>query len=405
MVTVKVLSVALLTIAAIGLTYYYVLLVAGKRPQHGFYEAGSVSSDALLFAVVVPAHNEAAVIGPTVTRLRDMAYPQDKYDIHVIADHCSDSTAQIASSRGAIVHERSCLPRGRKGYPLAWIFPRLLSEPWDYDAVVVFDADSRVDPGFLSFMSQALAAGAQVVQGRHVISNPDDSLFSGLAEADMRVNNRIHNQAKENLGLSARLMGDGMCFSRSVLETHPFSADSLTEDREYGISLVLHGIRVRYVADAVSVGQAVKRWGHATKQRLRWYAGVSDLQRRHLRLLLSQAWKARSAAAFDCVLELALPSFSTLCLLIATQVAILIATTGWRIPGLLWSSVLLASATAAYPFLGLLLEHAKPSAFLVLVFGPAYAVWRVWVGLLSRLQGDRVTWVRTQRVEEEELIR
>jgi len=354
--------------------------------------------------VAVPAHDEESVIGATVTHLRQMDYPLDQFDVHVVADYCTDATAQIARSAGAIVHERSEGPRGRKGYALAWLLAWLLDSPKRYDAIVVFDADSRVAPDFLRLMSRALAAGARVAQGQHVIANPEASVFSTLADADMRLNNRIRNQAKENLGLSARLMGDGMCFHREILETHPYDAYSLAEDREYGVHLVTRGVRVRFVPEAISMGQAAVRWREATGQRLRWYGGAFDLQKRYLGLLLMSAWRNRSLSALDRVFELVLPAFSSLSMLAVGLVI-------WQIvlgPHRDWTSfaasVCLLVMALLYPVLGLLAERAPRQSFYALVYGPAYAAWRVWLGIVARIRRGRIPWIRTRRAEEEEQV-
>jgi len=386
-------------IVGVGLAYHYLLLIAGGRSRRG---AVGIESGDLCFAVAVPAHNEESVIGATVTRLRQMAYPEDCFDVHVVADYCSDTTAQVARSAGAIVHVRSEGPRGRKGYALAWLLTRLLEGLQHYDAVVIFDADSQVAPDFLSWMDRALAAGAQVAQGRHVIANPDVSTFSALADADMRLNNRIRNQAKENLGLSARLMGDGMCFRREVLEMYPFGAHSLTEDREYGLHLVTRGIRVRFVPEAISVGQATVRWSDATGQRLRWYGGAFDLQKRYLGPLLVTAWKSRSLDALDSALELSLPPFSVLSVLAVALLVLQAILWIVRFPSRLAPGALLAGLALAYPFLGLLAERAPGRSFRALMCGPLYALWRVWVGLRVRLRRGQVPWIRTRRQEEEE---
>lgn len=382
-----------------SLLYHYLLLIAGGRPHRSAADGGNPAGF-LRFAVVLPAHNEESVIGASVARLRQMDYPDDRFDVHVAADHCTDGTASVARSSGAVVDERAEEPRGRKGYVLAWALARLLDDPRGYDAVVVFDADSQVAPGFLRLMNQALAGDAQVLQGRHVITNPYASIFSTLADADMRLNNRIRNQAKENLGLSARLMGDGMCFRREILEAHPFDASSLTEDREYGIYLVTQGERVRFVPEALSTGQATARWKDATGQRLRWYGGAFDLQKRYLRPLLEAAWRDRSFRALDIALELSVLPFSALSMLAVGLLAIqgFLAVLGLG-PSLAYSATL-ALMALLYPFFGLMAERAPGKSYLALIYGPVYMAWRVWLGLVVRLRRGQVPWIRTRRAEE-----
>jgi cellulose synthase/poly-beta-1,6-N-acetylglucosamine synthase-like glycosyltransferase len=388
------------SIIALGLIYHYVLLILGrpKRPS-----ATAASQPITRFALIVPAHNEAEVIEASVQRLRLIDYPASQFDVHVVADHCTDETAAVARAAGAEVHKRDEGPRGRKGFALDWLIRRLLVDPRSYQAMVVFDADSRVDSQFLSAVGRHLAADAVVVQGRHIISNPDASQFARLADIDMRLNNRIRNQAKENLGLSARLMGDAMVFRREVLEQHPWmGAQSLAEDRDYGIYLVTQGVRIRFVPEACSYGQAAASWEDATPQRLRWYGGAFDLQRRYVPILWRLSMHG-NPDALDKLLELVLPPFSMLVLgtvfLFLVQ-ALLALGLDWPTA---WPAVsgLLVLLAAAYPFLGLVLTDAPARSYAALLVGPLYAVWRVWIGVWVRLRYRRLSWVRTRRAADD----
>ena len=382
-----------------GLAYLYALLAVGGRRVSG----PGAAERAMRLAIALPAHNEEAVIAASVLRLLQCDYPRDAFDVHVVADYCTDGTATAAEGAGAIVHPRGEGKRGRKGYALGWLFQRLLADPRGYDAIVVFDADSRVDPAFLQHMNEALNAGSQVIQGRHVISNPTASTFSALADADMRLNNRIRNQAKANLGLSARLMGDAMCFDRGVLEAHPWTeASSLAEDREYGIHLATRGIRATYSPEAVSAGQATAAWGDAGPQRLRWYGGVFELQRQYVGPLLTAAVRDRNLAALDLALDLLLPPFSTLAILAAGTAAAAgglaaLGHTSWAMFGIAACLLFLA---ALFPLIGLAAERAPASAYRALLHGPAYALWRAGIGLKAAVRRGNVPWVRTRRTEE-----
>lgn len=393
------LSLISIVIAA-GLAYLYLLLIAGRSRARD--KARPDPQPALRYAIAIPAHNEAGVIGATVHSLRQMAYPPGLFDIHVVADHCTDDTAAVAEVAGAIAHVRDDPPAGRKGYAVDWLIQRLLADPRRYDAIAIFDADSRADARFLVEAGRVLASGAQVVQGRHVIVNPGAGRFAALADADMRLNNRIRNQAKENLGLSARLMGDAMVFRREVLETHPWlEAGSLTEDRAYGIYLATQGVRIRYAPDAVSHGQAVARWRDATPQRMRWYGGAFDMQRRYLPLLWRLARRG-NRDALDKLLELALPPFSLLALGAAASLLLqllLAQLTAW--PRLLVvASAVLALLAFLYPFAGLLATRAPARAYRAMLTGPIYVLWRAWISLRVRLRPQGIAWVRTRRNDD-----
>lgn len=386
----------LAAILSLGLGYHYFLLAAGRFL--GRTQPAAPEDNLLRTAILVPAHNEEASIGATVARLRGQDYPPSRYDVHVVADHCQDGTATAAAAAGAEVRERTDGPRGRKGYAVDWLVRRLLADSRDYDAIAIFDADSRVDPGFLAAATAALAAGAAVVQGQHVISNPEATIFTSLADADMRLNNLLRNQAKENLGLSARLMGDAMVFRRGILERHPWiGAESLTEDRDYGLFLVTQGVRIHYAPNARSFGQAAAAWKDATPQRLRWYGGAFDLQRRYLPRLTRQVVATGSPDALDKLLELALLPFSLLAagsvLLWAWELAL----PGGRRRLRASPGAVLSVLAALFPALGLLAARAPARSFRALLVGPAYVAWRVWLAVWSRLGYRRLTWVRTRR--------
>lgn len=395
-------SLLLLTlIVGAGLAYLYFLLVVGRAGTRQKPDSKSPTTH-LRFAVAIPAHNEEGAIGATVAQLRRMDYPADRFDVHVVADHCTDETATEAARAGAEAHSRNDGPRGRKGYAVDWLIRRLLADARRYDAIAVFDADSQVDPAFLREVNRYLATGAQVVQGRHVIINPHSSCFAALADADMRLNNLIRNQAKENLGLSARLMGDAMAFRREVLEQHPWiGADSLTEDRDFGIYLVTQGIRIRFAPNAISRGQAVARWRDATPQRLRWYGGALELRKRYVKPLATLIWRQRNLDALDKLLELTFPPFSLLALgsaLLAMVQGGLVLLGAQPLPWFLVSLGLMVLA-ALFPFVGLLATGAPQETYCALLLGPLYVIWRAGIALRVRLRPRSVTWVRTKRLE------
>ena len=402
MMIVLVFSLLDLIIAA-GLIYHYVLLLAGRRSRVPPVRESPIQPPThLSYAIAIPAHNESGVIGRTVNRLQTLVYPKDHYDVHVVADYCVDDTAPVAAAAGAQAHIRNEGPRGRKGYALDWLIRRLLADPRHYDAIVVFDADSQVDSEFLLAVGRTMAEGVQVVQGRHVISNPTTSLLTSLADADMRLNNRIRNQAKQNLGLSARLMGDAMVFRREVLERQPWiGAQSLTEDRDYGLYLITQGIRIHYTPDAISYGQAAARWKDATPQRLRWYGGAFDLQRRYLPGLWKLAWRG-NWDALDKLLELGLPPFSLLALgavlvfLVQLALTMLVA---WPLTLIAVSALSLLMAIL-FPFFGLILTDAPARSYRALLVGPFYILWRVGIGLWVRLRYRNLSWVRTRRTDD-----
>jgi cellulose synthase/poly-beta-1,6-N-acetylglucosamine synthase-like glycosyltransferase len=348
------------------------------------------------FIIAIPAHDEEVVIGDTVRRLLQLDYPPDLYAIHIVADHCSDRTAVFGRAAGAHVHERNEEPRSGKGAALAWLFQRILSE--DCDAVIVFDSDTKVDRAFLREMDAHMARGARVVQGQHIISNPEDGWFPALMWAMFLVDNRFQNLGRSNLGWSAKHMGDSICFHVSVLRSYGWG-EGLTEDYNLRQLLLLGGLRITYEPNARGYGEATPTWQQAEVQRARWIRGVYDAGRELAGQMLRAGLRRGDLALIDGALQAYLPSFSTLALIVIALLIIEVVVNVFH-DAVFTSAVLAAWALLAillfvYPLIGLAMERAPLRAYQAMIVGPFFMLWRSWLALRARLNRGPVKWVRT----------
>ena len=397
------LSITLLTLMLGALTYLYLLAVASisippislnKTPKH-------------LFSIVIPAHNEEKVILRTVQRLKQLDYPQEMFNIHVVADYCTDQTAQNVRSAGGTAHERQDGERGSKGAALEWLFKRILNRDaeWQPDAVVIFDADTSVDPQFLRVMDTRLTQGDRVIQGQHRISNPDDGWFPALTWAMFLIDNRFQNLGRSNLGWSAKHMGDSICFHADILRKYGWGT-GLTEDYAFRHLLLLKGIRIRYEPAAIGNGEAAQDWKTARAQRARWLRGTHDASQEYGRRLLKEGIRRRDPALLDGAAQVRIPAYSTLTILsggiwllhlILDSCCGISGTLGNLSLTQLWFLVLIA--LFIYPLWGLLLERAPIKAFWVILSGPVFILWRTWLAFTSRYRMQQVEWLRTPRRE------
>src|SRR5262249_22466160 len=145
---------------------------------------------------------------------------------------------------GAIVLERNDLSARGKGYALAHAFQRLMSEPWD--AFLVVDADTLVSTNLIDECAELIEGGAEAVQARYLVRNPDDGPRTRLLNVALLACNHIRPKGRDRLGLSCGLYGNGFALNRSCLEQIPYHAFSIVEDLEYHLRLVLNGVSVRY---------------------------------------------------------------------------------------------------------------------------------------------------------------
>jgi cellulose synthase/poly-beta-1,6-N-acetylglucosamine synthase-like glycosyltransferase len=355
------------------------------------------------FLIVIPAHDEASVIGATVNRLQTIDYPSHLFSIHIIADHCSDHTAAAARRAGATVHERNEGPRSGKGAALSWLFQRILKNE-QCDAVVIFDADTRVDADFLRVMDFRLAKGEQVIQGQHVIRNPYQGWYPALVWAMFLIDNRFQNLGRANLGWSAKNMGDSICFRVDILRELGWG-EGLTEDYHLRLKLLLMGIRIGYEPAAIGYGEAPLTWARAQAQRTRWLRGTHDASQQYAKRLLVEGIRKRKLALLDGAVQASFPSYSTLSLMCLISLGIQVSINYFITQVFPWALIgawtLMVMVLLIYPLVGLALERAPVRAYIAILLGPYFILWRTWLAFVSRFGRKQVTWIRTEHGESD----
>lgn len=254
------------------------------------------------FALVVSAYNEEIVIKNIVHSLKELDYPKELYDIFVIADNCTDKTAERAREEGAIVYERFNKEKRGKGYALEWMFSKIFRMTQGHNAVVVFDADNLVHKDFLNEMNKKMLKGDKVIQGYLDSKNPEDTWITGSYSISFWTSNRMFQLSRSNLGLSNQLGGTGFCIDIDVLKEIGWGATCLTEDLEFSCKLVLNGYRVAWAHKAIIYDEKPLTLKQSWSQRRRWMQGFADVSHRYFFKLIKKAVKDLDFRALDCAL-------------------------------------------------------------------------------------------------------
>jgi len=275
------------------------------------YRARRRGGDPIRFLVLVPAHDEELVIGRCLTAIRADRKPGD--EILVVADRCTDGTSRIARAHGAKVLERSeDQEPGRAAARHAGLeFARGL----EWDAVVMLDADSVIEPGFFAACERTLASGARAVQARSE-SRPGRSLTQQTSLAAFTLQGITIPRGRDRLGLAVRLRGTGMAIRRDVALAHRFRAPA-SEDLVFTLDLLLDGIHPRHVDDARLCSDGAGDWGSFGGQKVRYEAGRMAAARAYVPRLLRRAVAARDASCLEAAWFLATPPFALAALLLA----------------------------------------------------------------------------------------
>jgi 1,2-diacylglycerol 3-beta-glucosyltransferase len=350
------------------------------------------------FRFVVPAHNESAGIAATVRSLLAVDYPASEFGVVVVADNCEDDTAEQARGAGATVLERQDSERRGKGYALLLAFSNL---PADLDSVVVVDADTLVSPNLLRAFAARRARGALAMQADYAVRNPNASWRTRLVAIAFGAFHIVRSRARERLGLSCGLRGNGMCFATELLAQVPHDSFSIVEDVEYGIRLGEAGHRVHYVDEAHVYGEMVSTAAAASSQRRRWEEGRKELVRRNGMRLLRAGLAKGDRVLFDLAVDLLLPPLSRIAVgsVLGASAAAVVTWSSGRVAWSAGAFGFCVFSLTLYVLRGWSVSGTGARGLLDLTLAPVYVLWKASL----RFRGpSRPTssWVRTTREED-----
>ncbi len=253
-------------------------------------------------AVLIAARNESAVIKNLIDSLTAQEYPADKYRIFLVADNCTDNTAEIARQAGAIVYERFNDKEKGKGYALNYLIGKIKEDNPDRipDGYIVFDADNIVDKNYLFEMNKPLAAGYEVVSSYRNASNYGANFRAGGQGMYFLRDARVLNYARAKIGSNTFIAGTGFMFSRAIEEKYggwPFH--TLTEDGEFTMHNAVNGAKCAYCQDAIFYDEQATDLKTSWNQKLRWCKGGLQIFKIYLKQLFKGIFSKKFISCFD----------------------------------------------------------------------------------------------------------
>lgn len=348
-------------------------------------------------AVVVPAHDEAALIGATVGAVLPQLLPADR--LIVVADNCSDETAAVARAAGAEVIVRNDTTRRGKGYALDFGVRHLTVEP--PDVVLIVDADCHVAEGCVDRVARACAATRRPVQALYLMHAPAGAGLKGrIAEFAWTLKNRVRPTGMRRLGLPCQLMGTGMAFPWSCIARAELASGHIVEDLKLGLELARDGSPALFCPEALVTSDFPSSAEGLKSQRTRWEHGYLSVIVRDAAPMIARSLAKRSLPLLALSLDLCVPPIALLVLLTSAvwlAAAVFYALAG-RAPPLLFASGELALLAGC-----VLIAWARYGRDIIsgasLAFAPLYALAKI--PLYARfLVARQIDWVRSKRDHE-----
>ena len=226
------------------------------------------------YAIVVAARNEETVIGNLLDSIAVQDYPADLIKTFVVADNCTDSTADIARRHGAVCYERQDTERCTKGYALEYLFDRIEEDygRTSFDGYLVFDADNLLKHDYISRMNDAFDSGERVIVSYRNTKNTGDGWLSASYALHWLRTCRLEHRGRSYFGISSRIQGTGFLFASEFVKDG-WHYVSLTEDRAFSSDIVTRGVTISYQHEAEFWDEQPNSFRIACRQRLRWAKG------------------------------------------------------------------------------------------------------------------------------------
>lgn len=283
-----------------GYQLIYLLIAYAKKPQ------ADPPAPPHHLAILIAARNESNVIHNLLNSLKEQDYPEDYYKVFLVADNCTDNTAEIARELGATVYERFNKTEIGKGYAIDYLIKAIERDFGDiYDAYIMFDADNTLKPNYLTEMNNTFSRGFEVVSSYRNPSNYGEGWRAGGMGMYFLRDARVLNLARMRLGTNTYITGTGFLFSRELCKRYggwPFHC--LTEDGEFTMHNAVHNAKCGYCNSAMFFDEQPVRLRDSWNQQTRWCKGGLQIFKIYLPSLIKGIFSKRWLSYFDTLMTL-----------------------------------------------------------------------------------------------------
>ena len=268
------------------IVYLILPLIKKQRPLE--------SKERRRYAILIAARNEEAVLPHLLESIRLQDYPAELISTFVVADNCTDRTAEVAEQGSASVFRRFNNKQIGKGYALNYLLTRIdVTEGLDkFDAFLIFDADNLLMPDYISQINKVCCNGFEAFCGYRNSKNFGANWIS-QGYALWYLHDSCHlNQSRMLLGTTCAVNGTGFGFTRQLLRRMGgWNFFTLTEDIEFSTWCATRGVRIGYCRDAMVFDEQPENFIQSWRQRTRWTQGGIQVSFRYALDLLKGLFK------------------------------------------------------------------------------------------------------------------
>jgi cellulose synthase/poly-beta-1,6-N-acetylglucosamine synthase-like glycosyltransferase len=259
------------------------------------------------YAVLISAKNEERVIPHLIHSLKNQKYPEELLQIFVVADNCSDRTAEVSREAGAVVFERHDEINRGKGYALRYLLNQIdaLYGLDAFDGYLVFDADNLVDKNYIREINKVFDSGYRIVTSYRNSKNYGSNWISAGTGLWFLRESKYINNPRMQLGTSCMVSGTGFLMHKDVVKANGgWNFFLLTEDAQFSVDSILKGEKIGYCENAIFYDEQPLRFRDSWNQRLRWTGGFYQVFYRYGRQLFRRLFHHGGFTFYDILITL-----------------------------------------------------------------------------------------------------
>ncbi|MET1258061.1 glycosyltransferase family 2 protein [Flagellimonas sp. DF-77] len=218
------------------------------------------------FAVLIPGYKEDNVIVEVARRALEQSYPEDLFEVVIIADSFQELTLHKLRKLPIRLVEVA-FEKSTKSKALNKAMEVIGDE---YHVALVLDADNVMEFDFIERINGAFNQGYKVVQGHRMAKNLNTpmAILDAISE---EINNHIFRKGHRALGLSSALIGSGMAFDYHFFKSTMAKVNAVGGfDKELELKLLREGNTIAYLHDALVLDEKVQKSEVFANQRKRW---------------------------------------------------------------------------------------------------------------------------------------
>lgn len=251
---------------------YYILYFKAARKKDRILDEAKINYK---YVVLIPARNECKVIKHIFQNLSEQTYPKDLFKVFVITERENDKSNELALKYGFNYIVRKDLDNKRtKGYALKEGYDYLKANNIEFDSIIIFDADNRIDKNYIYEINKLKNEGYQIGIGKRLSTNVNTNSVSASSALLFAFQSEFTNKARTTLFNKFAISGTGYYVDKSIIEdANGWNFLGLTEDVELTRYAYKTGIDMGYNPNAIFYDEQPTDVVTMHKQHVRWIWG------------------------------------------------------------------------------------------------------------------------------------